>query len=115
MVLRGCESTLMAEAGDILGASSSGLPVESGALAASGFTDGVKIKKNSSASAVVGYESPHAAFAHEGYFGFPGVPDEFGNTGRGPKFLERALQGRGPTFARKIGAAMVAALKRSST
>jgi hypothetical protein len=111
-VLRGCASTLMAEARDVLSASKGGIPSESGELASSGFSTGVEIEpQKRSATALAGYESPHAAFAHEGFYGFPGVKDRFGRTAA-PKFLEQAAKGREAAFARKIGAAMVAALKK---
>lgn len=112
-VLRGCAPVLMAEARDVLSASKGGLPVESGELGASGFVTGVEIESQKrSATVLAGYESPHAAFAHEGFFGFPGQKDRFGRTGQPPKFLEKAVKGRGPAVARKVGAAMVAALKK---
>jgi hypothetical protein len=112
-VLRGCVPVLFSEARDVLSASKAGLPADSGELGASGFVTGVEIEaQKRSATILVGYESPHAAFAHEGFFGFPGKKDSYGRTGQPPKFLEKAARGRGPGFARKIGAAMVAALKR---
>lgn len=111
-VLRGCASTLMAEARDVLAASKAGIPTETGALAASGFSTGVEIDaQKRSATSLAGYESPHAAYAHEGFYGFPGVKDRYGRT-LAPKFLEKATKGRASSFARKIGAAMLAALKR---
>jgi hypothetical protein len=114
-VLRGCAPVLLAEARDVLSASKGSLPVESGELGGSGFVTGVEIESQKrSATVLTGYEAPHAAFAHEGFYGFPGVEDKFARTGQPPKFLERAVQGRGKAFARKVGAAMVAALKKSS-
>lgn len=112
-VLSACGPTLRAEAADILSKSSSSVPAESGELASSGFVSQAEISDDGrSVTVAVGYESPHAAFAHEGFFGFRGVEDKFGRTGTPPKFLERAADGRGGALAKKVGAAMMRALRR---
>lgn len=112
-VLKACGPTLRSEASDILSKSSASVPAESGELAGSAFVSEATLSKDGrSVTVAAGYESPHAAFAHEGFFGFPGVEGKFGRTGEPPKFLERAADGRGGALAKKVGAAMMRALRR---
>lgn len=112
-VLSACGPTLRAEASDILSKSSASVPSESGELAGSGFVSHAELSDDGrSITVAVGYDSPHAAFAHEGFFGFHGVEGKFGRTGEPPKFLERAADGRGGALAKKVGAAMLRALRR---
>ncbi len=112
-VLSACVPALRSEASDILSASSAGIPLASGELQGSGFVSQAELaKEGNSMTVAVGYDAPHAAFAHEGFFGFPGVEGKFGRTGTAPKFLERAADGRGNALAKKVGAAMLKALQR---
>lgn len=112
-ILSACGPTLRTEASDILSKSSSSVPSVSGDLAGSGFVSQAELSKDGrSITVAVGYESEHAAFAHEGFFGFAGVEGKFARTGEPPKFLERAADGRGNALAKKVGAAMLKALRR---
>lgn len=112
-VLKDCEPVLRNEAAHIMVASRSGIPVETGDLAGSGFiAPGEASKGGESMTVTCGYEAPYAAQAHEGFYGFPGVKDRFRMTGTPPKFLERAADGRGGALAKKVGAAMMRALRR---
>ena len=112
-VLTACGPALSGEASDILSASRSSLPTVTGSLAGSGFVSPPELSDDGrSITVTVGYEAEHAAFAHEGFFGFPGVEGRFGKTGEPPKFLERAADGRGSALAKKVGAEMMRALRR---
>jgi hypothetical protein len=112
-VLSACGPTLRAEASEILSSSSAGVPTASGELSGSGFVSNAELSSDGrSVTVTVGYDAEHAAFAHEGFFGFPGVEGKFGRTGEPPKFLERATDGRGNALAKKVGAAMIKALRR---
>jgi hypothetical protein len=112
-VLSACAPALRSEASAILSASSAGVPAESGELQGSGFVSQAELAKGgNSVTVTAGYDAPHAAFTHEGFFGFPGVQAKFGRTGNAPKFLERAADGRGNALAKKVGAEMMKALRR---
>lgn len=81
------------------------VPREDGELAASQFTDGPQVDpKALRVGATVGYEAPHAPYAHEGH--------HFGRKNKTPpKWLEYAADGRERAFVKDVEAAINAGLE----
>lgn len=104
IVLPKLGQVVVTEAQDIIAEAQSTVPTESGALAASFFVSGPKVRKaRHSVTATSGYEAPYAAAEHEGF--------HFGRKlSTPPKWLERAAAGRSDDFAQKVKSAIQAVL-----
>jgi hypothetical protein len=85
-------------------ASLASVPVDSGNLAASFFTDGAQVHKET-VTATTGYASKHAAYEHEGF--------HFGRkVAAPPKWLEKTADDFEGAFAEFVGDAIRDALPR---